>query len=107
MALFRKENKTIYSAVTFATKNKSANNYWANPNFECLGVEWSIILNDDINCKLYLFNIPAYSIQKNELKARSDNPKLIDLQIKYGGENFTDTRSDYHFSRFFVYELSY
>lgn len=104
---FRKNGYTVYPTVTFASKNRSAYNYWANPNFDVLKGDWSLILNDNIAHKLYLFNIPAGSIMRSQLTPRADITYLIDLQIRYRNINYTDSRSDYSFLPYLVAELSY
>lgn len=105
--LFWRSGYDIASNITFASKNSVAYNYWANPNFSVLQVDWSLILNDLINNKLYLFNIPANSFKRDDFLERSDKPYLIDLQIRYGDETFTDSRSGISFLRFLKGSLNY
>lgn len=105
--LFRNEGFKIGSNVTFASKNRGAYNYWANPEFGMLDNEWWLILNDWLTGKIYLFNIPANSIHPDELTPRTDKEYLIDLQIMYGDSTFTDNRSEYSFAQYLVGELSY
>lgn len=105
--LFSNRGQNVSSYVTFASSNQSTANYWANPNFELLSRNWSLILNDNRKHKLYLFNIPAHSISKPRLVARADIPTLIDLQIMYNDTTFTDIRSHYSFSKFYVDEIEY
>ena len=93
--------------ITFASKNRAVANYWANPSFDVLDVDFTLILNDVVGRKLFLFIIPAYSINRSQLISRSDKPDLIDLQIMYGDETFTDNRSKYSFSKFLITELKY
>ena len=100
-------NYTLYPGVTFASKNTSSYNYWANPEFALLDNNWSLILNDWMNNTIYLFNIPAKSISKSELVPRRDRPWLIDLQIMYDDPTFTDNRSGYSFLKFKAAEINY
>ena len=93
--------------VTFASKNRGAYNYWANPEFTLLDNDWNLILNDWINRKLYLFLIPKNSISKNELVSRTDKRYLIDLQIMYRDSTFTDNRSRFSFAKYLVGEIDY
>ena len=105
--LFTNKGFTIAKNVTFASKNKSAYNYWANPNFDILNEDWSLILNDNKKQKLYLFNIPAKTISKIQLTPRADIVDVIDLQIRYNDITFTDNRSGFGFAQFLVNEINY
>ena len=105
--LFRGKGFTIGQNVTYASKNRGAYNYWANPEFGMLSVDWNIILNDWINKKIYLFTVPANSIEEKKLVARNDKPYLIDLQIMYNDTTFTDNRSEVSFAKYFVAEIQY
>lgn len=94
--------------ITFASKNKSANNYWSNPYDYYFENEWFLILNDQFNKKIFLFKIEGGVIDsKNELVARADMTDVIDLQISYEDPTFTDTRSKYSFKKFLIKEISY
>lgn len=105
--MFRAKGATLYGTITFSSKNRTTFNYWSNPNFDYLNEDWSLILNDWINRKLYLFQIPRNSISYTELVGRNDQPNLIDLQIYENDPNFTDMRSGYSFKRFLVDEIDY
>lgn len=105
--LFLNKGQRIARTVTFASKNRSAYNYWANPNFEVLNEDWSLILNDNKRRILYLFFIPAYTISKSQLNPRADIPELIDLQIMYNDSTFTDNRSGFSFVQFLTNEIDY
>lgn len=94
-------------ALTFASLNRGSSRYWANPNIVLLSEPWSLLLNDRINKKLYVMRIPAYSIDVNQLSVRSDNPILIDLQIRYNDMMFVDARSGYSFKKFLVKTIDY
>lgn len=93
--------------VTFASKNKSSYNYWANPSDNLLYNDWFLILNDWINRELYLFKIPASSITPSELTHRADRSEVIDLQIAYNDSTFTDERSNLRFLKYSVKKISY
>lgn len=105
--MFRERGKYIDKNITFSSKNRSTYNYWANPNFSALKEDWTLILNDWVNRKLYLFKIPAKTILAHELVARNDQPNLIDLQILEDSPGFVDRRSRYSFKRFLVDEIDY
>ena len=105
--LLRGNGFNVGKNVTYASKNRGAYNYWANPAFEMLSNDWDIILNDWANKKIYLFTIPANSIKNYQLTPRSDKNYLIDLQIMYNDVTFTDNRSGVSFEKYLVAELQY
>ena len=107
MKMFRERGKYIDKNITFSSKNRSTYNYWANPDFSVLKEDWTLILNDWVNRKLYLFRIPAKTISAQELIARNDKPNLIDIQILEDNPSFMDRRSEYSFRRFLVDEINY
>ncbi len=107
MKLFRERGRFINKNITYSSKNRSTYNYWANPDFSVLEQDWTLILNDWVNRKLYLFMIPAKSISQQELVARNDKPNLVDIQILEDNPSFIDKRSDYSFRRFLVDQIEY
>jgi|BioPla2DNA2_1021312.scaffolds.fasta_scaffold33351_4 antitoxin component of RelBE/YafQ-DinJ toxin-antitoxin module len=107
ISLLRSNGVSFTGSVTFASKNRTVNNYWANPDFDVLETDWYLILNDWIKEELHLFLIPANSIQKHELIARNDLKNKVDLQIMYDDTTFTDIRSELSFKKYFVKKLSY
>ena len=105
--LLRGAGHNIVRNVTFASKNRGAYIYWANPEYNLLNEDWNIILNDWIERKIYLFLVPANSIAPVELTPRSDKMYLIDLQIMYHDTTFTDNRSGYSFGKYLVDKINY
>lgn len=97
----------VNNNITFASKNKSAYNYWANPDFIVLDHDWYLILNDRIRQEIHLFVVPQGSIRKTMLVARGDMKNKIDLQIMYDDASFTDTRSKVSFSRYLKETVKY
>lgn len=81
----------------FGSRNKTGLVYWINPNIDRLHHDWWIILNDDLHCRLYVFCVPANTIQQHQIVLRVDKPHLIDLQIRFNDLSFEDTRSHIHF----------
>lgn len=102
VALFRNQGIYINNNVTFASKNRGADNYWANPHFDVLKNDWYLILNDWIEEKLYLFYIPKNSIKEHDLVCRADKEERIDLQIMYKDVSFTDIRSKISFANYLI-----
>lgn len=105
--LFRAHGIHLNQNVTFASKNKSAYNYWANPSFSVLEKDWYLILNDWSQKTLHLFMIPANAILPDDLRCRADQPDRIDLQICYDDPNYMDNRSKICFSTYKIKELAY
>jgi hypothetical protein len=93
--------------ITFASKNKASNFYWANPNIEFITYSWWLLLNDYENKKLSIFHIPANSIVGDQVKVRDDTPTKIDLQIKYGDDFFEDSRSGIKFYKWLIKTINY
>lgn len=103
-----KNNISISSTITFASSNDSASRkYWANPNINVLNKDWTLILNDKIGKELHIFRIPAGTIKEWQLKMRSDNDDLIDLQIFYGDKSFQDSRSRWAFAPYYIKTIAY
>ena len=105
--MFKERGRYIDKNVTYSSKNRTTYNYWSNPNFSVLEEDWTLILNDWVNHKLYLFRIPRNSISASELVGRNDQPDLIDIQILEDNPNFVDRRSDFSFRQFLVDESNY
>lgn len=106
-SLLRNNGIKLNRNVTFASKNRTAYNYWANPSFEMLKDEWYIILNDWLKREIILLKIPEGSISEADLVPRSDKRYLMDLQIMYNDNTFTDTRSGFSFGQYLVKVLKY
>jgi len=107
IVLLKSEGIVFNKNITYASKNRSANNYWANPDFSVLQDEWYLILNDWLHRELYLFVIPRNEIQPSELVPRNDKEHLIDLQIMYDDLTFTDMRSKLSFVRYLAKTKKY
>ena len=105
--LFNSKGYTTNRNVTFASKNKVGNYYWANPLFDALNQDWYLILNDWIRKELHLFKIPIHTLKASDLISRSDNEEKIDLQIAYNDTTFTDNRSKISFAQFLVTSITY
>lgn len=93
--------------ITFASKNRAAYNYWANPFFYSLEKDWYLILNDWIKKELHLFMIPAKAIRPENMVCRVDQQEKIDLQISYNDTTFTDTRSKISFAKYLIKTIQY
>ncbi|MBQ9083633.1 MAG: hypothetical protein IJY28_09075 [Clostridia bacterium] len=107
VSLFQAQGVSLTRNVTFASKNRTANNYWNNPTFDVLAQDWYLILNDWANRELHLFCVPAGAIRPEELVCRGDQQDRIDLQIRYGDPTFTENRSKLQFAKYRVQGLNY
>lgn len=107
ISLFEASGIHLSRNTTFASKNRGANNYWANPYFFALDSDWYLILNDWIKRELHLFLIPARTIPHKNMISRIDQADKIDLQISYNDPTFTDTRSKISFARYLVKSIKY
>ena len=105
--MFRERGRYIDKNVTYSSKNRTTYNYWSNPNFAFLNEDWTLILNDWVKHKLYLFRVPRNSISDSELVGRNDQPDLIDIQIQDDNPNFVDIRSGFSFRQFLVDQIDY
>ena len=105
--MFKERGRYIDKNVTYSSKNRTTYNYWSNPNFAFLNEDWTLILNDWVNHKLYLFRVPRNSISYSELVGRNDQPDLIDIQIQDDNPNFVDIRSGFSFRQFLVDQIDY
>ena len=107
VALFKAQGVCFNRNITFSSKNRSAYNYWANPNFAVLEDNWFLILNDWERKELHLFCIPAKTFSPSELVRRSDLPDKVDLQICYNDPTYTDNRSKISFAKYLMKRLNY
>ena len=107
ISLFEAQGFRFSRNVTFASKNRGAENYWANPYFFALDNDWYLILNDWKKRELHLFKIPAKTIHHGDMVPRVDQPEKIDLQIAYEDPAFTDNRSRVQFAGYRVKSLQY
>lgn len=109
MELFRQQGYANLnnSNTTFSSQNSNNNKFWANPQINTLNREWWLILNDIDNRRLSLFHIPAHTITEDLVTVRADKPNLIDIQINYDDNDFTDSRSDISFARWLETAINY
>lgn len=104
IALLRQKDYPVHSSVTFASTNASTGEFWANPNVKFLKCDWSFILNDIKNRKLYLLDIPKNTFDKTTLPLKT--PDL--LQISLDSKTLISTYSDKtDFRPYKVTEVSY
>ncbi len=102
-----KERGHNFLEATFASKNTTTYRYWSNPQVSVLKEDWTLILNDWVNRKLYLLEIPKNTIGKGMLGIRILNGKeLLNIQI-VDDEELTDKVSGYKFRPFVKDQVDY
>lgn len=104
---FIKSGYRVEDEVRYSKRNKASRNYWQNFDIDLFNEPLSIILNDQFNRKLYLFNIPAGAVDTGALQRRADKEDVVDLQIRGDDASFTDTKSGVSFGDFLVAEVGY
>jgi hypothetical protein len=107
ISLCKENGIRLNGEITFASKNRTAYNYWANPDINFLERDWWFLLNDYNRRRLYVFFIPANSIRANQVRVRSDNASKINFQIKYDNDSFEDGPSGIRFARWLVRTIPY
>ncbi len=95
----------VQQTNNYATKNRTQDVYWINPDIDNLNKKWSLILNDNINKIIYYFEIPPYTFSRSQFRMKND--KQINLQINYGDYNFTDKTSNISFAKWLVKTIKY
>ncbi len=70
--------------------------------------DWTLILDDIINKKYYVFEIPKKSINTNGLKwQRRNSEPYVYISIPHGDRTFTDKWSKIGFSSYYVFGMDY
>ena len=105
--LFTKEGHQLNGMITFASKNRSADIYWANPYFSALQQNWNLILNDTIRREIILFVIPGNTFRDRDFMPKYEDKRKIELQIKYNDKTFTDIKSNISFYKYCVSIINY
>ena len=99
------------SYCTFSSRGdigkSNYNFFWANPNIQLLNNDWYLILNDKYLKKMYLMKIPANSVDKSDVRTRTDKNFLIDLRIQCDDLKFTDLASGFQVHKFLVATINY
>lgn len=108
--LFERCGYQINKPYTYASRGEvdktNHDFYWANPNFDCLNEEWSIVLHDKYVKRLTLLRVPEYTFRLENLKRRPDK-EVIDLRIECDNSLYRDIASGKYFKDFFVVTINY
>ena len=109
-ALFERCGYQINKPYTYASRGEidktNYDFYWANPNFDCLNDEWSIVLHDKYVKRLTLLRVPEYTFRLENLKRRPDKD-VIDLRIECDNSYYRDIASGKCFKDFYVVTIDY
>ncbi len=81
VALLLQKKFDLNEKVTFSSSNRRNGVYWANPNPKFLHLDWSLILNDIKNRKLYLLNIPKNTFKSENISLKSPDYELLDIRL--------------------------
>jgi hypothetical protein len=93
--------------VNYVSDNENGLTYWINPDATRLSDDWTIIINNIEERKLYVFFIPAYTFSVSDFKTRMQHQLQLDIQIDVSSVSFQDTRSKIRFAPYKVAELTY
>ena len=105
--MFAQKGYATAKEIRYSKRNRATHNFWQNFDVLLFDEDLSIILNDQLNRVLYLFDIPAKSINPDCLVKRADIPGMVDLQICGNDPTFTDTKSGVRFDKFLIYNINY
>ena len=87
---------------------KANKRYWANPDIDFLKKDWVLVLNDNVNRILYIFKIPANSINRNDINTRiMHNRLLMDIEIIRVNDRFESVTSDFTFDKWLDQTVKY
>lgn len=99
---------TIRKKVSFSSRNGATLDYWQNFDVSFFDEGCTLILNDQVQKKLYLFDIPANAIDSAKIGRKGKKTDVVNLQIKGGDLTFTDkVKGEICFDIFLVAQLGY
>ena len=96
---------------SYAKLQEKKNVFWINPDVSFLEKEWTLVLNNQRDRKIFILNVPSNtfecSLQKRPyvLRIRPDKPIYIDLNLDC--ESFIDIRSKASFKKYVIDEIDY
>lgn len=76
--------------ITYASKIKNYNYYWANTVQSTFYDEWNIVLEDYDNKIIHLFYIPRMYFKPSQFRIRKDSSKegVVSLTVRYNDDSF-------------------
>ena len=106
------KNKGIVLTKNFSYSKlqEKKNWFWINPKTSFLDEEWMLVLNNQVQKKIYVLKVPKNSFKCSfdivgTLIVRKDKPNYIDLNIDT--DTFVDYRSKMSFKEFIINEIDY
>ena len=106
------KNKGIVLTKNFSYSKlqEKKNRFWINPKTSFLDEEWMLVLNNQVQKKIYVLKVPKNSFKCSldivgTLIVRKDKPYYIDLNIDT--DTFVDYRSKLSFKKFIIKEIDY
>lgn len=89
-------------------KKRDKKRFWANPDKKCINDNWCLVLNDNIQRKLYVFKIPKDTFDIDNLKTRIHNGKTqLDIEIINQDDIFVCISSRINYTKWLVDVFSY
>ncbi len=94
----------------YAKLQEKKNTFWINPRVDLLNTGFDLILNNQLESKIYILRIPANTFKASKIKdgnliIRKDRPIYIDLNID--ADTFVDVRSRQSFKSSIIKEIDY
>lgn len=106
------KNKGVILTKNFSYSKlqEKKNRFWINPKTSFLDEEWMLVLNNQVQKKIYVLKVPKNSFKcsldiAGTLIVRKDKPHYIDLNIDT--DTFADYRSKLSFKKFIIKEIDY
>lgn len=101
---------SVGKKVTYAVKQSSKNEFWANPKTDLLNHDWWLILNNNETMELIVIKMPKNALKlkaqdQNGLMVRADKTDLIDLNID--AVSLRDRKSNVDFASYVVKRIKY
>ena len=85
--------------------------FWINPDINLIKTHWMLVLNNQVERKIYILEVPANtfkcSLNKDNgvLRIRQDKPMYLDININY--KTFVDIGSKVSFKEYIVDTIKY
>lgn len=110
-ARFLKNKGIIFTKnFSYSKLQEKKNWFWINPKTSFLDEGWMLVLNNQVQKKIYVLKVPKNSFKCSfdivgTLIVRKDKPYYIDLNIDT--DTFVDYRSKLSFKEFIIKEIDY
>lgn len=109
---FLQENGiNLFKFYSYAKLQEKKNLFWINPDLKLLKEDWMLVLNNQVERKLFVLIVPANTFKcslnrdKGVLRIRPDKPIYLDLNIS--SETFVDVGSKISFKEYVVKTINY